>query len=438
MNLNAPPAFVALSVLLSLVVVLVLARALWRASVQRMAQTDWPEASLDDQAQTSAAIYQEALGELNAEHAAGQLSESQWRLARAEIAQRLSSELSGDATPLAAPAQRPQGLTRFMQATVLGLLLLLPLSFWLYRQWGETDVMDPDVMALAQADGLSPQALARGLSKRLASRPSDVEAWIVLARVQRAQGQFEQAAQSFEQAYRLTQDPVLNLERVEALAMQHGGHFEGEAASLIQAALAADPNNSRVLLLAGQVSFAMGDFSQALVHWGHLLAQLPPGSEGAQAVQQAMAAARQKGGDLTRPAEAAPPVDQQAQAVLQGHVSLAPALRQQVGPQDTLFITAVAVNGPPMPLAVLRRPARDLLQAPNQTLDFQLDDRLAMSSAASLSAWARQTPEARVWVRARISHSGQALAQSGDLRGQSAALKLGTHGIALEIDETVP
>jgi cytochrome c-type biogenesis protein CcmH len=113
-------------------------------------------------------------------------------------------------------------------------------------------------------------------------------------------------------------------------------------------------------------------------------------------------------------------------------------LLKQVAPQDTLFITAVEVGGAPMPLAVIRRPASDLLQAKNQTLDFLLDDQSAMSPQASLSALSRRSAGAQVWVRARISKSGNPIAQSGDLKVQSAPLKLGTTGVVLNLSEVVP
>lgn len=446
MNMNAPLVFVALSVLLTLSVVAALARSLWRASVQPTEAKP-----VDDQAQSSAAIYKAALKELDAEREAGQITESEWARSRDEIAKRLTQDLSVEARSTVIDRSL---FKRLQWGTTLGLLLLLPLAFGLYQKLGETDAMDPDVMALSQADDLSPEALERALTKRLASRPADVEAWVVLARVQRAQGQFEAASHSFDQAFRLTQDPVLNLERLEAMAMQRGGRLDtssggsggngvGDTAAIIQAALAADPNNSRVLLLSGQVAFATGDFTQALVHWNQLLAQLPPESAGAQAVEQAMSAAQQQGGRLAKTTPVAP-VSKSAQfthataVTLKGRVALAPGLLKQVAPQDTLFITAVEVGGPPMPLAVIRRPASDLLQAKNQTLDFLLDDQSAMSPQASLSALSRRSAGAQVWLRARISKSGNPMAQSGDLKVQSAPLKLGTTGVVLTLSEVVP
>jgi cytochrome c-type biogenesis protein CcmH len=79
-----------------------------------------------------------------------------------------------------------------------------------------------------------------------------------------------------------------------------------------------------------------------------------------------------------------------------------------------------------MPLAILRLPAG------NWPASFQLDDSLAMSPELKLSGFEQ------VVVQARVSRSGQALPQSGDLIGQTAALKPGTRGVELRLDQVQP
>ena len=49
-------------------------------------------------------------------------------------------------------------------------------------------------------------------------------------------------------------------------------------------------------------------------------------------------------------------------------MSLSPKLKGQAAPDDTVFIFARAAEGPPMPLAVLRKQVRDLPST------FALDD----------------------------------------------------------------
>jgi cytochrome c-type biogenesis protein CcmH len=108
-----------------------------------------------------------------------------------------------------------------------------------------------------------------------------------------------------------------------------------------------------------------------------------------------------------------------------GTVTLAPALQGRVAPDDTLFVFARAANGSRMPLAVLRKQVKDL------PLRFTLDDSLAMSPTAKLSG------ATQVVVGARITKSGKAVAQEGDLQGQLPAVALGATNLKLEIGDVV-
>jgi cytochrome c-type biogenesis protein CcmH len=86
-------------------------------------------------------------------------------------------------------------------------------------------------------------------------------------------------------------------------------------------------------------------------------------------------------------------------------VSLAPELLKQSSPEDTLFVYAQATSGPQMPLAIVRKQVKEL------PLTVSLDDSLAMTPAMKLSNFAN------VKLLARISKSGNAMKQTGDLIG---------------------
>ena len=115
-----------------------------------------------------------------------------------------------------------------------------------------------------------------------------------------------------------------------------------------------------------------------------------------------------------------------AGAKIAGTVQLSPALASKVSPTDTVYIFARAVDGPRMPLAILKKQAKDL------PVTFALDDSMAMSPSLALSNFAS------VVVGARVSKSGSATPQSGDLEGLSSAVKLGATGLAVVIDRTLP
>ena len=124
------------------------------------------------------------------------------------------------------------------------------------------------------------------------------------------------------------------------------------------------------------------------------------------------------------PADAAPAAANGGR--VSGQVKLLPALAAKVSPGDTLFIFARAENGPRMPLAILSLKAGDL------PARFSLDDSSSMAPGMKLSAF----PAVR--VVARISKSGNASVQSGDLEGSVGPLKPGTQDIQVNIDKVVP
>ena len=153
--------------------------------------------------------------------------------------------------------------------------------------------------------------------------------------------------------------------------------------------------------------------------------------------------ARELGGLKSAAANPAPPAQAAASAVaptaqvaaataaptkaaIAGTVTLAPALAGKVSPTDTVYIFARAVDGPRMPLAILRKQAKDL------PVVFTLDDSMAMAPNLALSNFPS------VVVGARVSKSGSASPQSGDLEGLSPAVKLGVTGLTVVIDRTLP
>jgi cytochrome c-type biogenesis protein CcmH len=107
-------------------------------------------------------------------------------------------------------------------------------------------------------------------------------------------------------------------------------------------------------------------------------------------------------------------------------VQLAGALAGKVSPGDTVFVFARAAQGPRMPLAILKRKAGEL------PLSFSLDDSSAMSPEMKLSKFPN------VVIGARISRSGDAMPQSGDLIGQIGPVATGSDKLVLVIDAVQP
>ena len=204
-------------------------------------------------------------------------------------------------------------------------------------------------------------------------------------------------------------------------AISADGRLSGRPATLLARALAIDPDYAHALALAGAAAFEREDWKGAIAHWERLAKQFPPGSEENDTIARSLAAAREQLGQKP-PAPAA----RAAPASVSVRVSLAPALAAKASPEDTVFIFARASGRGGPPLAVLRKRVRDL---PAQ---FTLDDSMAMSPQARLSG------AGEVIVGARVSRSGGATPQSGDLQGQSGVVKLGATGVSVVIDQAIP
>ncbi len=110
---------------------------------------------------------------------------------------------------------------------------------------------------------------------------------------------------------------------------------------------------------------------------------------------------------------------------LSGRVTLSAQVAGLARPNDTLFIFARAVDGTPMPLAVIRKQVKDL------PVQFRLDDAMALWPDARISAYTRMT------VTARVSKSGDGQARKGDLEGQSTIVSAGTADLLIDISRVV-
>ncbi len=111
---------------------------------------------------------------------------------------------------------------------------------------------------------------------------------------------------------------------------------------------------------------------------------------------------------------------------VQVRLSLATELKGRLSGNETLFIFAKAVNGPPMPLAAIRRSASEL------PLDLVLDDS-AMLQGGKL------TDHEQLKLTARITSGGEPVAKSGDLQSAEVVVRPATDkNIELLIDQVVP
>ncbi len=375
----------------------------------------------------------------------GVLSKKEFAAKKAE----LGSELLG---ALDSPA--PRSRSAFFAAVAVALLLPAG-AIMMYRLVGEPRALDPASIPPAAAQAPAEhggqdmdQAIAK-LAEKLKQNPDDVNGWTLLGRAYLETEHFSEARDALKRAHDLAPDePDVNVAYAEAMTLAGDSHrIDGQAKALVDAALKADPQNQRGLWLLGVSAYQDRDYNGAISTWNRLLALLPPDSTVIQSVKAQIARAEAERDGREPPDEPASPAAAAAaestastvpaQAAPAGasstegpHLTVKVALDAKIAakaaPGDTVFVYAKAASGPPMPLAVQR------LRVEQLPATVTLTDGMGMLPNMKLS----QFPQ--VIVGARISKSGNAIAQSGDLQTASKALAVTTTDpIALTIDQVV-
>ncbi|MBU1777966.1 MAG: tetratricopeptide repeat protein, partial [Gammaproteobacteria bacterium] len=265
------------------------------------------------------------------------------------------------------------------------------------------------------------------LEQNAAQNPEDPDVLVMLARSYVEFGRYADGARVYGELTKLVPDiAILWADYADALGMTNGT-LRGEPTQMLERALQLDPDNLKSLALSGTAAMERGDYASAIRYWEKLLSHIPAESEDAQmigdGIQQARQMLAQSRGGKIKETQAKPQAS--AKASLSGTVTLSDALKGQVDPNDTLFVLARAAQGPKMPLAVIRKQVKDL------PLSFTLDDSMAMSPEMSLSGFDQ------VVVVARVSKSGNAIPQAGDMEGLSKPIASSSKDVRIVIDHPV-
>jgi cytochrome c-type biogenesis protein CcmH len=353
------------------------------------------------------AIHRDQLRELDADLGAGKIAPADHERARSELESRMLED--ADAAQHAAPRRGGRGV-----AVLVG-LAVPACALAIYVLIGSPNAVDSRADAHALSAGQIEDMVGR-LAARLRENPEDADGWKMLGRSYAVLGRFPEAVDAYSKAAaRAPRDAQLLADFADALAMARGQSLQGEPEQLIRRALEIDPQNLKALALAGTVAFDRKDFTAAADTWQRMLPLVPPDSEDARSVRGNVEEARKLAG--------AGPVAKHPG--LRGTVRISPKFKEKFAPGDTVFIYARAAEGPAMPLAVLRRSAREL------PVDFALDDSLAMAPGMAISA------HPRVVISARVSRSGNAKPEPGDLQGASKPVANDASSVDVLIDTLV-
>jgi len=245
--------------LLTLVSLLVLLPALWRHS-QKIS---------DDTREQNVIIARERMGEMDAELAAGTISQTVYDQSKEELERSLIDDMS---------AQRVEDIQEspmYGRVAMLVIVLFVPLlSLLMYNQYGgveHLDVSGPGQPVAKTHSNRAPVSMAEMitiLEQKVKESPESPEDWYMLSRGYSGLNNFSKAVTALEKADELMKNnPIILVALADALTMKQKGSFIGRPTELIMQVLDIEPENISALWLAGNASYEIKDKQNALYFW---------------------------------------------------------------------------------------------------------------------------------------------------------------------------
>ena len=376
----------------------------------------------EQQSKINRRIHQEHLADLDRALAEGRLTALQHQAARDELLRHLLDDAAqSDDTPVAAVPARWLWM-------VVALVLLSGLS---YVQLGSPQTWWPEPLSQrVKISATTPEKLAeqtRVWQEATQKRPDDDQAWLTLARLHAAQNAHAPAEQALARVLALSPEPDLWIERAQMKALSAGGVYTGEPWQWIQNVLRDQPQHLNALVLAGSAALSEKRHAAAQGYWQRALALVPADSEAGQGLQQALAQAAEMAAApavLAAVGAGALPAATAAgdtQPLIEGEVRVSPEVQSQIAAGATLFVYAMAEEGSRRPVAIWRGTPT------SWPVRFALSDSMGMGAPPVLSSLAQ------VRLVARVSKTGSAQKQEGDLQVELPGVKTGVRGVVLNI-----
>lgn len=376
-------------------------------------------------------IYRDRLDELRQDVLRGAMLPEQFDEAREELAAALLQDIKTTQTPVTTSPRR--NLYLVIAIAALGTIAITAVTYTYLRgqilfQNVEPGSNNPEAVAAYQA--------LPALIQQLRSDTGNPQLWEKLGQQYQQMERPDAANYAFAKALTYGGESAdLFLSQAQILSLKQQGALEGEPAELIERARLLEPDNPRAMIWSGLVAIQRGDYDRAISLWERVRNALAPDSTQYANINALIGQAQQKKaqagtampGTQQLPPDHPPTSASASTASVEVTVSVSPKLAKLARPDTPVYIFARAVDGPSMPLAVLQKTMSDL------PLSIVLDDSGAMTEQARLSQFKA------VKIIARVSLSGDVMAQPGDLFGEAGPVD--PHSaprLALTINQQVP
>lgn len=410
----------------------------------------------DNRREQNIQIVREQMAELESSFERAEVESDEYHARRAELEQALYLDVDGDAEQV---RNKASTTSRVSAGFVMLFVPMAALAFYLYLGSPQAPQMieearnNPPAEIPLKADGTPDvEKLVASLHDKLRKSPANAEGWYMLGRSYMLLQQFDGAVEAYDNLNKLQpNEPDVMLMLADALSMQQGGQMAGRPEALINDALEQAPNNTTALWLSGMALEQQEKYQEAFDRWtvlrplledipqeqeqldilinrvkAKLTGDIPVASAADQSAESSVPAPAVKADSATIDGGAKTATEAAATSGAQVtlNVGLSDALRDQAAPEDSVFIYAKAQTGPPMPLAAKRLQVKDL---PATVI---LDDSMAMMPQFTLSAFDT------LIVGARVSKSGNAVGQDGDLYTEQEQVAHGD-SVTLSIDSVL-
>ncbi len=341
-----------------------------------------------------------------------------------------------------------------------GAVIVIPvLSLALYYKLGayQDVLIAQEIAKLSQASDQQAyknqlDAIKAQVEGRLEQRSDSIEYRLMLGQLALNDNDFSNAVKHYSVvAELLPEDAQAQAYYAQALYLANDRSLTMDVAQAMDQSLQLDPLQPTVLGMKGIIAFELADYDNAIEAWQKLLAVIEPGSARAQMIEKGLEEAKRLKGEsspdassdssFNASANSAEQLENSADdggkqiAAVEVNVDLAADFKASVAvqlqtmamqqnktltveealleaDQLTVFIFAKAAQGPPMPLAVNK------LKLSQLPISVSLSDADAMMPQMTLSSFDQ------VVVGARLSFSGQPIAQKGDVTVISEVFEL--------------
>lgn len=266
-------------------------------------------------------------------------------------------------------------------------------------------------------------ALISAMQTNVYRHADDPNRWMRLSELFVALEATPQALEALARAYRLNpDDDAIASTYAQMSFFANNGTLDNTARQVIASILSKNPNHEGALMLMAMGETRAGNFDKARLWVSRLRSNIAAKSGDHSAA-------------LASLDEMSKTIDEQAAKATQGvtvNVAIDSQYLGKINPEDVLFVSVVDGAGG-APYAVARVPVSDIKDS---KVSLKLSDANAMMPTRTLSS--AYSTGAKLVLHARISHSGNAVSQSGDLTSAPAVLDSKTQSVDVIINQIVP